>query len=399
MKRTTGLLCLVLSLVILGVTGPSGSARAQGTINFGFLSSLSGPFTPWGVLVRDGMKMAIEEVNAKGGVLGKKLELVERDDRNNPSEGITAFQYLVEQKNVVAAGGVISSDVGLAVSRQAQALKVPLFLTMSGADQILTRESRYTFRTCLVPASENMDPIAALIKERKYTRVGAIVADYEWGHSLKRAIEKTIEPMRGVKVEIEVAPVSAKDFTPYLRKLQGLDPQVIVATGHPPGTPTITRQAIELGMKALVVGPWYPTAFMVKRVGTLMFGHYVDYSCVNFKSPAYRRLADKFYKKYKQLLDNNGFSGYTMVKMVANAIEKTKSDNPKVIADYIRKNKFVDPGYGWPLAYTEWGEMKGARPILYTYEKGNPGAIDPGADWRVKVLFRSPLIRPHVPTK
>ncbi len=387
----------LLSFIVLGAVAASGAAQAQGNIKFGFVASLSGPFTIWGVQVRDGMKMAVDELNAKGGALGRKFELVERDDKNSPSEGVTAFRYLVEREGIVAAGGMISSGVGLAVSREAESLQVPHFLTMSGAHDILKKNSRYTFRTCLPAAPENMESIAALIKDKKYTRIGVIVADYAWGHSLREAVESLIKPLPGVKLQMEVAPVPEKDFTPYLRKLQGLDPELIISTGHPPGAPTITRQAIELGMKAQIIGPWYPTDFMVQRVGDSMFGRFVDYACVDFENPAYKQLAEKFFGTYKRLFDNNSFSGYVMVKMVADAIQKTKSADPKVIADAIRKGSFDQPGYGWPLAYTEWGEMKGAKPLLYTYEKGSPGQVNPGADWRPKVIFRSPSVQPYVP--
>jgi len=341
------------------------------------VTSLSGPFTPWGIQVRDGMKMAVEEINEKGGVLGRKLEVIERDDKNNPNEGVTAFRYMVEREGVVAAGGVISSDVGLALGREAESLHVPYFLTMSGAAEILKKSSRFTFRTCLLPAPADVEAVAAMIKDRKYTRVGAIVADYAWGHSTRDAIDAQIKPLPGVRLQMEVAPVPEKDFTPYLRKLQGLDPEMIVALGHPPGAPTITRQAIELGMKALIIGPWYPTEFMVQRVGESMFGQYVDYSCVDFESPAYKQLAEKYNKAYKRMLDNNAFSGYVMVRMVADAMQRT--------------------GYGWPLSYTEWGEMKGAKPILYTYDKGDPGPVNAGANWRTKIIFRSPPVQAYVP--
>ena len=387
----------MLCLTALAAFALPGAVQAQGTIKFGFVASLSGPFTIWGVQVRDGMKMAVDELNAKGGALGRKFELVERDDKNSPSEGVTAFRYLVEREGIVAAGGMISSGVGLAVSREAESLQVPLFLTMSGAHDILKKNSRYTFRTCLPAAPENMESIAALIKDKKYTRIGVIVADYAWGHSLREAVESLIKPLPGVKLQMEVAPVPEKDFTPYLRKLQGLDPELIIATGHPPGAPTITRQAIELGMKAQIIGPWYPTDFMVQRVGDSMFGRFVDYACVDFENQGYKQLAEKFFGTYKRLFDNNSFSGYVTVKMVADAIQKTKSADPKVIADAIRKGGFDQPGYGWPLAYTEWGEMKGAKPILYTYEKGSPGQVNPGADWHPKVIFRSPSVQPYVP--
>ncbi|MCO5099956.1 MAG: ABC transporter substrate-binding protein [Burkholderiaceae bacterium] len=375
----------------------AGTVHAQSTIKIGFVSSLSGPFTPWGIQVRDGMKMAIDEINEKGGVLGRKLEVIERDDRNNPNEGITAFRYMVEREGVVAAGGTISSDVGLAVSRQAEAAHVPYLLDKSGSHEILRRNSRYTFRTCLPAAPESVETLAAMIKERKITRVGAIVADYAWGHSARVAIDEMIKPLPGVQLQMEVAPVPEKDFTPYLRKMQQLDPEMIIALGHPPGTPTITRQAIELGMKGQIIGPWYPTEFMVQRVGESMFGRYADYTCADFEHPAYKALAERFNKTYKRMFEDNSFSGYVIVKMVADAIQRTGSVEPEVIAKAIREGTFDQPGYGWPLSYTEWGEMKGAKPLLYTYEKGDPGAVNAGANWRTKVIFRSPPVQPYVP--
>jgi branched-chain amino acid transport system substrate-binding protein len=376
----------------------AGAAYAQ-PVKIAFLSSLSGPFTPWGIQVRDGMKLAIAEINAAGGVNGRPLELVERDDRNNASEGVTAFKYLVEREGIVAAGGVISSDVGLAVAREAEALKVPLFLTMSGSHIILRKDSRFTFRTCLPAAPMSMDYIAGLIRERKYTRVGVIVADYAWGHAIRESVERFIKPIPGVRVQIEVAPVPERDFTPYLRKLQPLDPELVIATGHPPGTAIITRQSIELGMKGQVIGPWYPTEFTVERVGELMFGRFVDYSCADFESASYQALAAKYHTATKRLLDNNALSGYAIVKMVAASVAKTGSTDPKVVAQAIHAGRFQVDGYAWPLSFTDWGEMKEAAPILYTYEKGAAGKMNPTASWRPKVVFRSKTTPPYVPAE
>jgi len=400
MNKTSTLRLSLLLLVAALVPAATGNAEAQQPIKIGYLSSLSGPFTPWGILVRDGMKLAVAEINAAGGVTGRPLELVERDDRNNPSEAVTAFQYMIERESVVAAGGIISSDVGLAVSREAETQKVPLFLTMSGSDAVLTKESRYTFRTCLPAAPMNMGYIAGLIKQQNYTRVGAIVADYAWGHAINDAIDASVKPLPGVKLQTEIAPVSERDFTPYLRKLQDLTPELVIATGHPPGSVTIARQAIELGMGGQVIGPWYPTEFTVERGGEQVFGRFVDYTCADFDSPDYQRLAAKFHSVGNHLLDINGISGYAIVKILAQTITDKKSTDPKVIADAVRTGRFVIPGYGWPLSYTEWGEMKEAAPILYTYEKGSPPeGVNPGASWRTKVVFRSKPVQPYLPGK
>ncbi len=389
-------LAAALSVAALTITSVR-DAYAQQPIKIAFLSSLSGPFTPWGINVRDGMKLAIAEVNAAGGVNGRPIVLVERDDRNNANEGVTAFKYLVEREGIVAAGGVISSDVGLAVSREAEAQKVPLFLTMSGAHEILTKDSRYTFRTCLPAAPMSMAYIAGLIKEKKYTRVAVISADYAWGHAVRESVEKHIKPLPGVKLQIEVAPVPERDFTPYLRKLQAMDPQILIAPGHPPGQATIMRQAIELGLKGPIIGPWYPTEFTVERVGELMFGRFVDYSCADFEAASYQNLAAKFHAQSKRLLDNNALSGYAIVKIVAAAMAGGKNADPKALAAVVHAGRFQIDGYAWPLSYTEWGEMKEAAPILYSYEKGAPGKMNPGATWRPKVVFRSQTAQPYVP--
>jgi ABC-type branched-subunit amino acid transport system substrate-binding protein len=157
------------------------------------------------------------------------------------------------------------------------------------------------------------------------------------------------------------------------------------------------RQAIELGLKGPIIGPWYPTEFTVERVGELMFGRFVDYSCADFESASYQRLAERYHAATKRLLDNNALSGYAIVKMVSAALATSKSADPKTVAQAIRSGRFQVDGYAWPLSFTEWGEMKEAAPILYTYEKGAAGKINPAAAWRPKVVYRSKTTPPYVP--
>ncbi|MDR7434084.1 MAG: ABC transporter substrate-binding protein [Armatimonadota bacterium] len=384
---------LFLTVVPMGTVGSQ-----ERPMKIAFLSSLSGPFAFWGVNARDGMKMAIAEVNEAGGVLGRPVELVERDDRNNPAEAITSFRSLVEREGILAAGGVISSDVALAVSREAESLRVPLFLTMAGSHAILRKSSRYTFRTCLVAAPMYVQAIAAIIQYAKHARVGAIIADYAWGHAIRESLERYVATLPGVRLQVEVAPVTAADFTPYLRRLQGFDPQILVIAGHPPGNPIIVRQAAELGMRQQLVGSVLPPELMVQRGGDAVFGRFIDYSCVDFTHPVYRKLAAKYYMMYKRYFDNSAFSGYVIVRMVADAAKRANSTDPRAIAERIRKGRFVQPGYGWPLSFTEWGEMKEARIIFFTIERGEaPAGICPGCGWFQKYQFRSTPVEPYVP--
>lgn len=389
---------IILAIVLMLLVAVD-CASAVPPIKIGALTCLSGPFHTWGIPAAQGMEFAALELNEAKGVLGREVVVVKLDSKNDPDESMTLFRRLVELDRVVAVGGIISSGIGLATSRLAEELRVPLLLTMSGSHAILERGSRFTFRTALLAAPSNLEAFATFIKEKGLTRIGAIIADYAWGHAIKKSIEKRLVPVPGLKVQIEVAPVPETDFTPYLRKLEPLKPEIIITLGHPPGKFVATKQAIELGIGHYTTGSGDPPEVWVKTVGKPMFGRAIDITIADYEHPAYRELAAKFYGKFRTIFDMSAFSGYVIVKMVANAIVQTKSDDPRVIADFIRKGRFIQPGYAYPISYTEWGEPKEGALILYTFEEGDPGKINPGAWWRPKVVLRSPTITPYVPEK
>ena len=388
---------LAAVLLALGLAASGAAAPPSAPVRIAALTALSGPFAFWGVNVRDGMRMAVEELNAAGGVLGRPVELVERDDRNNPAEAISAFRSLVEREGVVAAVGMISSDIGTALAREAETLRVPVFLTRAGAHTILRRTSRYTFRTCLVASPMYVQASAAFVQYARYGRIGAIVADYAWGRSYMQWLERYVRSIPGTQIQIEVAPVTVADFTPYLRRLQGFNPQFLDIGGHPPGIPVIVRQAAELGLRQPMFGAHNPPEWIVQRAGDVVYGRYVDYTCADFTHPTFRRLAERFYQAYRRYFDDNAFSGYTVVKMVAAAARTAGAADARQIAEVVRRGRFAQPGYGWPLSFTEWGEMREARPVLFTLQSGNPGSTCPGCGWVQRLEFRVPRLEPYVP--
>src|SRR5690625_427220 len=219
-----------------------GEAPDGDPIRIGSITELSGPFAIWGVPARNGMRLGVADINADGGVLGRPLELVERDTQDTPDEGATALRGMIDRDEIVAAGGLISSDVALATARAAEEDEVPLFLVKAGAEEILTGDSRYTFRTCLPAAPMNMDLLPGFIEEEELSRVGVIIGDYAWGRSIEDAINEDLAAL-DLELQIEVAPVDESDFTTYLRHFEDFDPEVIIATGHPPGAPPITQQS------------------------------------------------------------------------------------------------------------------------------------------------------------
>jgi branched-chain amino acid transport system substrate-binding protein len=388
-----------------GASEPSGASEGTDTgaaegepIRIGMLTELSGPFAPWGVSVRNGMQMAVQEINDAGGVNGQPLELVERDTQSTPEEGVTALRGMIERDGIVAAGGVISSDVGLATARIAEQEQIPLFLVKAGSSAILTADSRYTFRTCLPAAPMTMGPVAAYLEQEGLTRAGAIFADYEWGQSIRAAFEEQLGAMEGVETQSEVAPVQETDFTGYLRSLQALEPDVIVATGHPPGTGAIVSQSAELGMDTLVTGPWATLATVMEGVGDAAFDRFVDFDCADYSSTEFQELATQYYEQFDAFMEDDAVAAYGIVTMLAETIEATGDTDPTAIAEHLHANSFDLPGYPAEMSWTEWGELANSTPVLSIIrEQEPPEGVNPGANWYPEVLLTSDPLEPYQP--
>jgi branched-chain amino acid transport system substrate-binding protein len=380
-----------------GTQAPATTAPNTEPIKIGLLTSLTATFAPWGVSARDGMRLAVEEINAAGGVDGRMLELVERDDQSNPEEGASGFERLVED-GVVAIGGTISSDVGLSTARLAEELNVPLFLIKAGSDAILTTDSRYTFRTCLPAAPMVAGPVAQYAAATGVKKVGAIVADYAWGQAVKSALETEFAGVEGVELQIEVAPVPEKDFAAYLRRLDDFGTEIIVATGHPPGGVSITKQSDDFGMDLAVTGSWNPLGLIVGAVGDQAFDRYADFACVDYDSAGYQDLARRYLAfSENTFMEDDAVAGYGIVQAVAEAVGAV-GDDPVEVAKYMHANTFDIPGYSFPLNWTEWGEIAAAQvTFVVIRETTPPDGVNPGANWYPELLLLSDPLVPYVP--
>jgi branched-chain amino acid transport system substrate-binding protein len=382
----------------LGGSTAYGGSSAAAPVKLGVLTSLTGNFAPWGIQFRAGAALAVNEINRKGGVKGQLLNLSVADDQSIPNGGIDGFRKLTQESDVVAVGGVVGSNVGLATGRLAEQAEVPLFLLRAGDDKILTAQSRYTFRTCLPPAQEDGPPILDVAQERGVKSVGAIVADYAWGQAFKKALQDAFAGQSAVKLNVQVAPLPATDFTPYLRALGNVG--LIVATGHPPGGGAILAQAGQLGMKAPVIGAYSPFTLTAKAAGSAAYGRWADFKCMNVASKAYRALAARYLRTFPQngFFEDEALQGYAYVKIIAEAVGAVGAD-PKKIAAYVHSHTFNIPGYGFPLKWTAWGEMVGPTPFLTVLTKGPApdAALNKAGDWWPRNLSKSKPLTPYRP--
>ena len=401
-RSTVGLLSVMVALLLAACGGDDGTesgGKSSEPIRVGALTSLTGNFTPWGVQVRGGMQLAVNEINQAGGVNGRKLELVVADDQSKAEEGARAIERLIERERVVAVGGIISSDVGLATARVAEQSKLPLFLVKAGAGTILSPASRYTFRTCLPAAPMVAGPVLQYAQSKGLKRVGAIVADYAWGQAIKAALENAFKAAPDIKLQVEVAPVSETDFTTYLRALERLKPEMIVATGHPPGAGPITVQSADLGFDVPITGAYTPRSLVVKGAKDAAIGRYADFGCADYQSKEYQELARRFLQSSSgsTFFEDDALASYGIVKMVAEAVGKV-GDDPEAIAKYLHENTFDIPGYSFQMRWTEWGELANARIAFDLLGDGPaPEGVNKAGTWYPKRLLVSEPLTPFRP--
>jgi branched-chain amino acid transport system substrate-binding protein len=403
-RYTVGLLSVMVALLLAACGGgdEGGDTEAGGgePIRIGALTSLTGNFTPWGVQVRDGMQLAVNEINASGGVDGRRLELVVADDQSKAEEGARALERLIEREGVVAVGGIISSDVGLATARIAEESDVPLFLVKAGAGNILNSGSRHTFRTCLPAAPMVAGPVLQYVQSKNLTRVGAIVADYAWGQAIKAALEETFAEAPDIRLQIEVAPVGETDFTTYLRSLERLDPQMIVATGHPPGAGAITVQSADLGFDVPITGAYTPRSLVMSGAKNAALDRYADFGCADYQSQEYQDLARRFlaFSRDNDFFEDDALAGYGIVTVVAEAI-RAAGDDPAAVAKHLHENTFDIPGYSFEMRWTEWGELANARIAFDLLGRGPaPEGVNKAGAWYPERLLVSEPLEPYQPS-
>ena len=308
---------------------------------------------PWGLQVRDGMQLAVDEINADGGVDGRPLELEVADDQMSPEEGVAGVERLVDE-GVVAIGGVISSDVGLATARAAEESETPLFLVKAGNEQILPRDSRYTFPH-LPAGGADGGRADRPVRRGGSDRVGAIITDYGWGQAFRAAAEEEFGALDGVELRVEVAPVDETDFTTYLRNLESFDPELIVATGHPPGP---GRSPCSRRISAWTSRSRAPTpcSEVVSAAGDAATGHYRLRLCrlrergVPGSGPPLPGASDNTFMDDARW-PATGSSRWSPKPSRGGGRRPRRSPSTST------SETFDLPGYAFEMGWTEWGEL------------------------------------------
>lgn len=251
--RAIGAAALLAVGAMLAVMPAAYSAPAE-PIKFGFSAPLTSPIAFAAVRAKNGTEYAAEQLNAKGGILGRRVEVLYGDTRLDPNEAINLARRYTLQDNVRAYFGDFTSSGTLAIIDILARANIPQ-ITYTNAIKI-TR-SGYKHVINLKPNSDHLTATALdyAVKVRGYKRLAIMALDDEYGKGNIDAVERYIKKYGGAEVVgSESYRIDAKEFRPLLTKLAGLKPDAIVLTGSLADTALIVKQYGELGLKIPLVG-------------------------------------------------------------------------------------------------------------------------------------------------
>lgn len=226
--RVIGLVMAPIFIVVAVACGgsPAGSGGGEGPIKIGLITPLSGPQPARGEIVRVAAELAVEDINANGGIDGREVELVVADSANETRQSVTAAQRLISQDNVVAITGILSSTRQAAIQPIAERAEVVVMGVIATATG-LTDDARFGFRA--TGSNDTIGPqIAELAKQHGATEVAILNDNTTYAQSLA---EETIAGLEEISVEIvarEQYQTGASDVTPQILKIQSSGADAVV---------------------------------------------------------------------------------------------------------------------------------------------------------------------------
>ncbi|MFB6353059.1 MAG: ABC transporter substrate-binding protein [Halobacteriales archaeon] len=394
-----GVTATALAGCLDSITG-GGDGTATGTptetkpVVLGGLEPYSGPYAQTAREFVSGLEFALKDINADGGVLGRELVFEDRDTKLDPAEATTIATELIEAENAVALTGPISSDIGLAVAPIAEENEVPHVPQFVGSHEFLTRDSRYNFRMGLAPAPTNARAVAQMIENQGLQTVGAIIADYSYGHSWKKSMEAIFPD--DLDLTMKVAPFRASSFTSYLREMPE-DLELLITASHPPGVFTIYQQLQNLDSlnPDLVIGR-SDAKLSIQALGQPITQGFLAQSHPDPFSTQYKEVAQRYYDETGAFMGTLVGVGYVVADLIAAAIEDAGEAEPTAVADAIR-NISLDTLFGAPIQYTKWGELKNLVQIMIAFESGAPSYY-PDGNIRFTEYFRTEPLPAYDPS-
>ncbi|MEM8595405.1 MAG: ABC transporter substrate-binding protein [Pseudomonadota bacterium] len=256
-------------MAVLGLAFAPQQAAAEDPIKIGLIASLSGPSAKSGEAITRGMMLAISEINAAGGVLGRPLELLRRDDEANPGKGLTAARELIQREGVTVLFGGLQTPVSLAIVPYVNQVQVPFMgpwaagtpITKNGADP------NYVFRVSAVDEIVDIALVERAVAVHSSKLPGMVLINNPWGESNEKGLLAALDAKGMEHAGIEKVEKNDVDVVPQLTRLQeaGADALFLVANVGP--SAQVMKSLERMGWDVPVVSHWGPAGGRFNELG------------------------------------------------------------------------------------------------------------------------------------
>ena len=317
------------------------TADTTSDIPVGVYGALTGDQAAFGTATVNGVRIAAEEINAAGGVLGRKIRLVVEDDQGRAQEAASVVTKLITGNGVVGLIGENSSNQSLAAAPIAQNAKIPM-ISPSSTNPAVTEKGDYIFRVCFTDPYQGK-ALAAFVRNNLHAENAAILVDNKNDYSvgLAQFFRSNFEALGGKIVAQQSYAGGDTEFRPQLTAIKNASPNVIFIPGFYTEVGQIAIQARDLGITVpLVGGDGWDSATLLEIGGKSLEGAYFsDHYFVGDTRPVVQAFVNKYVKQHQKNPEANAALGYDSLRIFVDAVRRANSLDGKAIRDQIAATK------------------------------------------------------------
>lgn len=333
----------MIAIAAIAIFSVSGCNKGSGDeILIGEYGSLTGPNATFGISSTNGLKLAVEELNNAGGLLGKKVKLITYDDQGKPSEAQTVVQRLIKNDNVVAVIGEVASSNSKAGAPICQQNKIPM-ITPASTNPEVTAIGDYIFRVCFIDPFQATVVSKFILNTLKLKKV-ALLKDVKNAYSTGLAdfFEKEFKNMGGEIVEVQSFSAGDKDFKAQLTSIKAKNPEAIFIPAYYTDVNLISIQAREIGLTVPLIGSdgWESEKLTEGKAKDALEGCYFStHVSTENPDPKIQEFIKKYKAKYNAMPDAMAFLAYDAGLILFEAMKKAGTTEPEKVKNELAKIK------------------------------------------------------------
>ena len=335
MKAYTKILAIGAVALAIGLSSCSTGPKE---IMIGGVGPVTGEAATFGVSTKNAYEMAIEEWNAKGGLLGKQIKLAFADDKGDPTEGATVYTKLIQQDKVVGIVGTVMSKVSLAGAPIAQAAGIPM-ISPTSTNPKVTEVGDYIFRACFIDPFQGTVGAQFAFGDLKAKKAAALFdSGNDYAKGLSEFFKAKFEALGGQVVAFEGHASGTTDFKAQLTKIVAQKPDVLYSPNYYQDDALIAKQARELGFKGPIVGgDGWDSPDLVKIGGSAVENcYFTNHYSKDDTRPIVQDFVQKYQAKYGEAPDALAALGYDAMNIMLDAIKRAGKTEGASIRDALK---------------------------------------------------------------